>query len=244
MQFDGGDPGMWGWNLHETTDDADCFTSCNACSSLLPKFRDRGKTQHFDLQAVEFAQKSQVSSRRCEHRVAFRAYAWQKEDRLQSYHFNQKVNAETLAVLSIYGPGGRRWYHPETERETGLGGTRLSSSSGISTLRTLCREVGCPFHSQRLTALEAQVDDLKQQMEADRGHIQQQFEQVEEKLETVSTDLSLSLKAALDQQSKDLMHSFSKSVAATKQTKLPARARDPCLALRHTHLSEYTGIKS
>ena len=32
-------------------------------------------------------------------------------------------------------------------RET-MGGTRLSSTAGISTLRTLCQEVGCPFHDE------------------------------------------------------------------------------------------------
>ena len=32
-------------------------------------------------------------------------------------------------------------------RET-MGGTRLSSTVGISTLRTLCQEVGCPFHDE------------------------------------------------------------------------------------------------
>ena len=35
----------------------------------------------------------------------------------------------------------------EMIRET-VGDTRLSSTSGISTLRTLCREVGCSFHEK------------------------------------------------------------------------------------------------
>ena len=66
--------------------------------------------------------------------------------------------------------------------------------------------------SQRLTALESQVSDLKQQLETDRNLIQQQFDQVDVKLHTVSTDLSISLKSALDQQSKDLMTSFGKLI--------------------------------
>ncbi len=91
-------------------------------------------------------------------------------------------------------------------------------NTGVSPTLLSVSDDAAMQQSHRLTALEAQVDDLKQQMEADRGHIQQQFEQVEEKLETVSTDLSLSLKAALDQQSKDLMHSFSKLMSKGNST--------------------------
>ena len=40
----------------------------------------------------------------------------------------------------------------EMIRET-VGGTRLSSTSGISTLRTLCREVGCSFHEELCIAV-------------------------------------------------------------------------------------------
>ena len=29
-----------------------------------------------------------------------------------------------------------------------VGGTRLSSTSGVTTLRTLCQEVGCSFHDE------------------------------------------------------------------------------------------------
>ena len=91
-------------------------------------------------------------------------------------------------------------------------------NSGVSPTLLSVSDDAAMKQSQRLTVLEAQVDELKQQMEADRGHIQQQFEQVEEKIETVSTDLSLSLKAALDQQSKDLMHSFSKLMSKGNST--------------------------
>ena len=66
--------------------------------------------------------------------------------------------------------------------------------------------------SQRLTALESQVSDLKQQLESDRNLIKNQFDQVDVKLQAVSSDLSLSLKSALDQQSKDLMASFGKLI--------------------------------
>ena len=91
-------------------------------------------------------------------------------------------------------------------------------NTGVSPTLLSVSDDAAMKQSQRLTALKAQVCDLKQQIDADRGHIQQQFEQVEEKLQTVSTDLSLSLKTALDQQSKDLMHSFGKLVSKGNST--------------------------
>ena len=91
-------------------------------------------------------------------------------------------------------------------------------NTGVSPTLLSVTDDAAMKQSQRLTASESQVSDLKQQTESDRNLIQQQFDQVDVKLQTVSTDLSLSLKAALDQQSKDLMHSFGKLMAKGNST--------------------------
>ena len=64
--------------------------------------------------------------------------------------------------------------------------------------------------NNRITSLENQLTDIRKQITADKAEITSKVENVETKIGNVTQDLTLSLKEALDRQSRDLMSSFTR----------------------------------
>ena len=64
--------------------------------------------------------------------------------------------------------------------------------------------------NNRITTLENQLTDIRKQIAADKVELTKKVDSVETKLSSVTQDLTMSLKEALDRQSKDLMSSFTR----------------------------------
>ena len=93
----------------------------------------------------------------------------------------------------------------------------------------------------RISALEVAIADMQSQMKEDRTEISTKVAQVEARIDSVTQDLSLSLKDALDRQSKELMSSFSRMMKGSltptprdrdnrdnqKRDRSPTRSRSP-----------------
>ena len=93
----------------------------------------------------------------------------------------------------------------------------------------------------RISALEVAIADMQSQMKEDRTGISTKVAQVEARIDSVTQDLSLSLKDALDRQSKELMSSFSRMMKGSltptprdrdnrdnqKRDRSPTRSRSP-----------------
>ena len=82
--------------------------------------------------------------------------------------------------------------------------------------------------NNRITSLENQLTDIRKQIAADKVEITNKVDNVETKLANVTQDLTLSLKEALDRQSKDLMSSFTRLMkgAGTPSNRDPSSANN------------------
>ena len=118
------------------------------------------------------------------------------------------VAGKLRGVDSVRTPGEVTSVTSSTPSLNSVAVSGLSNGTGANV--SSVSEEQMKNQGNRISALEVAIADMQSQMKEDRTEISTKVAQVEARIDSVTQDLNLSLKDALDRQSKELMSSFSR----------------------------------
>jgi len=118
------------------------------------------------------------------------------------------VAGKLRGVDSVRTPGEVTSVTSSTPSLNSVAVSGLSNGTGANV--SSVSEEQMKNQGNRISALEVAIADMQSQMKEDKSEISTKVAQVEAKIDSVTQDLNLSLKDALDRQSKELMSSFSR----------------------------------